>query len=566
LFLLSAFLAAPAWGAPTITDATGTASHGSTITVTGTGFGTKGVAAPLKFDNFEGGSVGTDVANGWYADGAANCGAPIHRPIYSTTVVRTNSTKSVQCRFDEASDPGCAGEDGAHYSSSFGIANVPSPGLPVIYMDGWIYYSAASPESRNVKIIRVHTAFNGTPNLFVAFWCLNNSDGMIVGETSPNSGKYYDDCNMHGCPFSEPWHGTSWWMGAWRHVQLYLVQSSPNTHDGTIKLWTDGVLDPNATNWMNRTTSTYWNTAFFGNYVGHGTDGVCPQASTGNTFIYWDDAYVDTTLAHVEIGNASTYNACTQREIQLPTSWSNTSIQFTANQGAFADFNNKYVYVVDRFGGVSNGRQITNNWLDPRPTMTQPSNMTCDENTTCDQAITATDPNGDPLAFTQLNIHPFMLTTITTTTPGTGTGTGNIRLMPTYTDAGTFDMDVRVSDGVNRDDKTLTITVPNVNRAATLVQPDNMIVTEGQTADQVLFGADSDGDTITFSKVSGNALASVSTTTPTTGNLHLAPSVGDAAASPYSITVRASDGTANTDKSLSVVVLPAAVDSRCTPF
>lgn len=345
-------------GAPAVISVSGILQNGSSITLAGSSFGTKGVAAPIKFDDFETGSTGSQIANGWTADGASNCGAPIHRPIYSTTVLRTNSTKSVQCRFDEASDPGCGG-DGAHYSSSFGIANVPNPGLPVIYMDGWCYYAPASPESRNVKLIRVHTAFNGSPNLFVNIYCNANSDGMRVDQSGGTTAQVYDGCDQHGCPFNFPWHGESWWAGNWRHFQMYLVQSSPGGNDGTMKLWTDGVLEPNSTSWNNRSTTTFWDTAFFGNYVGHDGASPCTSASPGNTFIYWDDAYVDSTLAHVELGNNPVYQNCTIREIQPITAWSSTSITVRGNKGSFSDFSSNYFFVVDRNGNVSAGFKPT---------------------------------------------------------------------------------------------------------------------------------------------------------------------------------------------------------------
>ena len=91
-----------------------------------------------------------------------------------------------------------------------------------------------------------------------------------------------------------------------------------------------------------------------GNYMGHGagSPAVC-LASPGNSYAYWDDAYVDTTRAHVEIGDAPTYAACTQREIQIPTSWNSTSITVTANRGAFGGLPNTYLYVTDRNGAVN---------------------------------------------------------------------------------------------------------------------------------------------------------------------------------------------------------------------
>ena len=47
------------------------------------------------------------------------------------------------------------------------------------------------------------------------------------------------------------------------------------------------------------------------------------------------------------------------REVQVPTSWSATSIAVTANLGAFATGSTAYVYVVDPNGQVSAGRPVT---------------------------------------------------------------------------------------------------------------------------------------------------------------------------------------------------------------
>src|SRR6185503_3829597 len=102
-------------------------------------------------------------------------------------------------------------------------------------------------------------------------------------------------------------------------------------------------------------------------------------------------------------------------------------------------------------------------------------------------------------------------------TPGTGTATGNIHLAPNFTQSGTASATVQASDGSLNNQKSLTITVNNVNQAPVLAQPNNMTVAEGATADQALTATDADGQALTFSLVSGPTYASVTTTTPGTG-------------------------------------------------
>src|SRR5206468_12590915 len=78
------------------------------------------------------------------------------------------------------------------------------------------------------------------------------------------------------------------------------------------------------------------------------------------------------------------------------------------------------------------------------------------------------------------------------------------------------------------DDKSFTITVTNVNRPPTLVQPTDMTATEGSTADQTLTGFDPDAEDRKSAVEGGRGGMTVRTTTTTTGNVHLAPIAGDA--------------------------------------
>src|SRR5437867_4694407 len=101
--------------------------------------------------------------------------------------------------------------------------------------------------------------------------------------------------------------------------------------------------------------------------------------------------------------------------------------------------------------------------------------------------------------------------------------------------------------------KSMTITVNNVNRAPTLNQPANMSVAQGATADQAITGSDPDASALCFSKVSGPAFMTVATTSATTGNIHLAPGSSDPVGT-SAATVRASDGSLTNDKTLTITV------------
>lgn len=87
--------------------------------------------------------------------------------------------------------------------------------------------------------------------------------------------------------------------------------------------------------------------------IGWDGGGTNPPALT----TWMDNIYYDNTLARVMIGNASTYLASSQLEMQIPSSWStvgeNSTINVTINKGAFSDEQSLYLYVVDSTGAVN---------------------------------------------------------------------------------------------------------------------------------------------------------------------------------------------------------------------
>jgi hypothetical protein len=81
----------------------------------------------------------------------------------------------------------------------------------------------------------------------------------------------------------------------------------------------------------------------FQNYWGNQKEG-----ETGNASIYLDDIFVQKgTQARVEIGDSPDWSACTHREIQVPSAWSDGSIKITVNQGSFQAGEQAYLFVVD---------------------------------------------------------------------------------------------------------------------------------------------------------------------------------------------------------------------------
>jgi len=106
-------------------------------------------------------------------------------------------------------------------------------------------------------------------------------------------------------------------------------------------------------NLANRTSGSQ----FFGYFSPHpGLDGYGAQ-SAGDWEIYVSRPYVDTTLARVFLGNAATIGGCTGRFMLPPTTWSDTSITVSDCAGIPSGYD--WVYVVKSDGTTSNGVAYT---------------------------------------------------------------------------------------------------------------------------------------------------------------------------------------------------------------
>ncbi len=177
------------------------------------------------------------------------------------------------------------------------------------------------------------------------------------------------------------------------------------------------------------------------------------------------------------------------------------------------------------------------------PVLATVANMTVNAGQTADQTVTATDADGDPITFWKVSGPAYM--TVTTTNPGPGAASGNVHLAPGASlPSGSESAAVGASDGSLTAMRTFQITVIGSNDAPVLTQPNNMSLKAGSVADQELTATDANGDPLTFSKDSGPAFVTVTTTDPGAGvahgNVHVAPGASDGGI--YTPTVSVSDG------------------------
>jgi len=305
---------------PAVDQLDGELVHLGQVEIFGSGFGQKAPAAPMIYDNFDGGTPGSRIGGGWFTDSAR----PDYYPTYTDAISRRIGGQSARQNFTDG-----------NYNSTLGLVHLEEltgdPQSP-LYVSGWFYNTTTGAPSRNVKIISFRGGGAGSwenPQLRADFYP-SSSGGHL----------YAADCG--GTTILQDWGlGNQMYSDAWHRLEAY-----ENVQTG-YTLWKD--LDEWASiSGTLHTSDCYYRNLYMMSY--YATDVGTPRPSME---FYWDELYVDITRARVEIGDAATWAACTHREIQIPSAWSDESITVNVNQGSFQNGQQAYLYVVDGNGQVN---------------------------------------------------------------------------------------------------------------------------------------------------------------------------------------------------------------------
>jgi len=315
--LAAAFAARPLAAAPSIAAVNGTFGNHQTVTVIGSGFGSKSPAGPLVWADFNSnlnpGSGG--VKRSW------------------------DENQNIQWSPSEGYG-GTGGAKGANGSGEWTLRvdhnSWSGEGQRMyIFKKEKLNFLVTGP-GQNWKSWRMWPAGNGYPNIY-----MSTSHGRIFVEEIGGDGGYWSDI----APTTT----------GWQTQEIIFQASSMNQKNGRLTIRYDGrtVGDGSI---MSRSSSRpalmQWN------YVVHGVAANeaswSPGWNSGNR-LWADDIYVDNTWARVILGNAATYSACSKLEVQIPISWNDGSISMMARTGGvFAQNSTAYLYVFDRDGSVNN--------------------------------------------------------------------------------------------------------------------------------------------------------------------------------------------------------------------
>ena len=361
--------AAWAWGAPTgITLSDYTVADGQSIVISGTGFGTKSSAAPVKWDDCS----GSDPSTLWesYGTQGMTCGGSCTGDnLDYRTVIRGVAMPHSHITQYLA---------GSHAESGTGLGlnvyvfdGMTAPSYPFyLYVSYYIRYdpnwSFSDTDSRNNH--KWLCWGNSSVNRYgTSYWYLeckaHGEDTDYIAATT-DTGKYFQMDDSGGTLFiwpdgnghsryatnldiiDLPWNG---WVK--REVEICITDQTT----GFIRAWDNGTK---RYEYLGPTD----NTAIMG-ADGRGLmiEGFSQNSGNPGNYRYMADIYLDYSLQRVLIGNANTLAGCTTlREVQIPSAWSDTEITVTVNQGGFSDDATAYLYVVDASGAANSaGIEVT---------------------------------------------------------------------------------------------------------------------------------------------------------------------------------------------------------------
>jgi len=356
---------------PNISSISSEIAHNVEVTISGNNFGTKNPVAPLIWEDFELGSNNEDLI-GWNLTG--------NHPQYSDTIVR-NAQSRLSGRMNTVGESWNSGayrrighKRKIYSSMNFYIQRV--TGVP----------------SWNIKMFRMTAGVpgynNGEPSMSIT---LNhptyggNVGNYVGGSQRPNQ------------------TGMGEWSElSWQRWEYYLKISDPiETPTGTMHFWSDGekrIYWDEILTMASGASQVDGDYAYIDSFVLPFYAANSSSTSSGdgpNEYnIYYDDIYVDNTLARVEICSEENWHGKRNCEIQIPFAWSNSSITFTAKQGNFAEGEFAYLYVVDETGTVNeNGFEV--NFGEAPPCI--PETEICDNGTDedCDSLIDCDDSDCD---------------------------------------------------------------------------------------------------------------------------------------------------------------------------
>lgn len=177
---------------------------------------------------------------------------------------------------------------------------------------------------------------NGGSNKFVRVWDRSDGNGTRISWTQMHMTYSSTSGNSE-----TNWATTQPNANTWNHMEIFV-----DADNNRITNWLNGERKHNVTDFQKANTSEGLNV---------GLVGFDPSIASNypNYTFRMDDIYVSPTLARVELSDSPTWDLANRREPLNVTSWSDSKIAADLNLLSFGSSDGLFVYVVDQ-NGVAN--------------------------------------------------------------------------------------------------------------------------------------------------------------------------------------------------------------------
>jgi len=368
-------LAEISFAAPSISNVSGTVSNGQSITISGSGFGTKNPVAPAQWD----------PVDGMYQAGSISENAYV--PMKNGTTVTRCDGQSVQTVPNDPNAPWVA-STGSASNPVFTLDNPRGVFTAKYSNERWLADGCMGYEGAVIEGEPYPNAEGGI--LYISWWGyfwsndvvgsdkffrLMNSHISTSGDvmiTPIGSAAIWDESNQvfhYSSQYTLTGTSPSAITGQWRRNEVIVDNTGATTIGGStfgysphVYMWIDGAkyydVQSGVGHWDDAGGPTAGSLPYSVDTIG--TLGADWSNDTSQIRYDWGEIYVDTTPARVEICNANTKASSTHCEIQIPkTQWVDEQLEAQVNQGSFSNGSTAYLFVVDSNDTSSSGYQIT---------------------------------------------------------------------------------------------------------------------------------------------------------------------------------------------------------------
>lgn len=345
-----------AFSAPSISTVSGAVIHGNSITISGTGFGTKIPARPYAYANFD------DISSNPISSLSQVSSFTIVEALQPLAGVGVRGTGALQSYFSDCQSNGC-GAGCTYYCDTGGESQnfntlIGFYGLPVnTYGQKWYLFRKGRrnfqvTDSFNWKVLRF---WYSSASLY---WQTGN--GNLAEEALPNAG--------YGCAWQSPLSSvctdsitTAQTRGfgdgvTWNTEQFIGTPGTSSGVGGFFHAIMNGRTSIRVPyfDYANKIFNMAQGTSRE-SYIIHDESANEPDPPSGS-LTWWDDLYFDMAWSRVMLSNRSTWGTSSSGplyEIQIPTAWSNTSITAQVNIGELQIGSTAYLYIVDSNGDAN---------------------------------------------------------------------------------------------------------------------------------------------------------------------------------------------------------------------